>query len=33
MALASVAALWYLEQVNFPGREIRGSFPRRTRGH
>jgi UDP-GlcNAc:undecaprenyl-phosphate GlcNAc-1-phosphate transferase len=29
VALAAVAALWWLERVEFPGKEIRGSFLRR----
>jgi UDP-GlcNAc:undecaprenyl-phosphate GlcNAc-1-phosphate transferase len=32
-AMVAVAALWRLEQVNFPGKEIRGNFGRRNRGH
>jgi UDP-GlcNAc:undecaprenyl-phosphate GlcNAc-1-phosphate transferase len=30
MALTALAALWHLEQVDFPGKEIRGDFRRRV---
>jgi UDP-GlcNAc:undecaprenyl-phosphate GlcNAc-1-phosphate transferase len=33
VALGALVALWRLEQVNFPGKEIRGTFARRHRGH
>jgi UDP-GlcNAc:undecaprenyl-phosphate GlcNAc-1-phosphate transferase len=32
-ALAALVALWRLEQVDFAGKEIRGTFARRHRGH
>ncbi len=33
VALAALAGLWRLEQVDFPGKEIHGTFLRRKRGH
>lgn len=33
IALGALVALWRLEQVDFPGKEIRGTFARRHRGH
>lgn len=33
VAVAAIAALWRLEQVDFPGKEIRGNFARPNRGH
>jgi UDP-GlcNAc:undecaprenyl-phosphate GlcNAc-1-phosphate transferase len=33
VALAALAALWRLEQVGFPGKEVRGSFLRKNKAH
>jgi hypothetical protein len=33
MAVAALFGLWRLEQVDYPGKEVRGTFMKRKRAH
>jgi UDP-GlcNAc:undecaprenyl-phosphate GlcNAc-1-phosphate transferase len=33
VAFAALVGLWYMEQVDFPGKEVRGNFLRRRKSH